>query len=346
MKRPSLRRHEDGNIILIVLAVLAILMVIVAAATQYTGTINRHVQRSNTHAGALAMADGCIDVLFSGWRQKAAGLVTPTTNDLQTIALPTQAMFPEIPNFTASRTSGSATVTNYQVMAVDPELNPIGATATVPPSVGQDSGHNLYSYLATAEVTLQTASGPVSARVQRVFQKEVISPWNFAIFFIDDLEIHPGPQFNVSGWVHTNASLYTGSNTLNFLDKVTYGQDWVIGFKPGDSAHTNTPTSPTWLSNLPPAQETTKEPFGWDPTVFNTSDSNQDNDGYREIIERPVNHATDPLAGQRFYDQATVVVEITGSNDVEVYKRQLRLPPLLHRWVQAARAPKTGRFIR
>ena len=87
--------------------------------------------------------------------------------------------------------------------------------------------------------------GNVYAKVRRVFQKQQLSPWNFAIFYVDPLEIHPGPLFTVTGWVHTNSDLYTGHSSLTFADKVTYASDWftytasnpALGFKPGDGTH-------------------------------------------------------------------------------------------------------------
>ena len=88
-----------------------------------------------------------------------------------------------------------------------------------------------YYYLASADVTLPNRFGtPVQVNVRRVLEKQIISPWNYALFYIDRLEIQPGPQFNITGWVHTNERLYTGHNTLAFLSKVTYAEDWYVGF--------------------------------------------------------------------------------------------------------------------
>ena len=63
-----------------------------------------------------------------------------------------------------------------------------------------------YYYLATADVIIPTVNsknatnpndlGNVSVRVRRVFQKETISLWRYAIFYDDDLEIHPGAPWS------------------------------------------------------------------------------------------------------------------------------------------------------
>ena len=78
----------------------------------------------------------------------------------------------------------------------------------------------VYNYIASADVTLPTigpaGSRTMVARVQRVFQKQQLSPWNFAIFYADPLEIHPGSAIYCDGRVHTNSDLYTGHNTPDF----------------------------------------------------------------------------------------------------------------------------------
>ena len=70
---------QSGSSLIVVLSVLATLMVVVAVAAEYTSTINRHVQRSNTEQSALAVADSCIEVLFSNWRKLSSDPATVTT---------------------------------------------------------------------------------------------------------------------------------------------------------------------------------------------------------------------------------------------------------------------------
>jgi hypothetical protein len=129
---------------------------------------------------------------------------------------------------------------------------------------------------------------------------------------------------NVTGWVHTNGTLYTGHNLLTFQSKVTYGTDWVIGFAPGDSrapggSAPETPTSPNYPANLPPAFDVAHQPFGLDSTrIFSTADRNPNNDSYHELIEPPNPSYADPLDGKRYYDQAGVKILINSSNTVTI----------------------------
>ena len=259
-------RTEAGTAIVLVISILATLVVIVGVAADYTLHINRNVQRGNTLESAIAIADGCLEYNFALWRQACRNPIagpTPATNQLNTLTLPTQTEFPNVPNFTATRNdydpNSNMTVQQCKVVAVDPAWN-VDSTLWTPP--GNDnmpppaeigSGTVKYNYLATAYVTLPSLGpqGSVVARVQRVFQEQQDSPLNYAIFYIDPLEIHPGAPFNVTGWVHTNSDLYTAHNLLNFAEKATFSGDWSIGFRPGDTAHNGeVPQSPTGVTPI------------------------------------------------------------------------------------------------
>ncbi|HEV2841540.1 MAG TPA: hypothetical protein VGW39_09470 [Chthoniobacterales bacterium] len=337
-----LQRKQSGSSLVIVLTVLTTLMVVVAVAAEYTMVVNRHVQRSNTEQTAVNVADNCLEIMFSHWRAicSASGTaaVTPqNTQQFASIPLPTATQL-NLPNVTVKRGTSrdpandeydpNFIVSNYKVVAVNAQWKQLAsATATPEPMLGQLAAavvaSNLpttslvYNYIASADVTLP-ALGPAGsrtlvARVQRVFQKQQLSPWNFAIFYADPLEIHPGPQFTVTGWVHTNSDLYTGHNTLTFADKVTYAADWFVDFMPGETSHSGeTPTAPNYLADLPPARDQALQPFGLDSTsIFNTTDPNPNNDSYRELIEAPSAASADPLSSARYWNQAGIIIEVS-----------------------------------
>jgi len=345
---------ERGSAIVLVISILATLMVIVGIAVEYTTSINRNVLRSTTLENAIAVANGCIDNSYSYWRAKCQTKPSQAWNsfDLKTIPLPTQAQFPNIQNFTATSASYSTTavetVQQCKTIAADPEqgsganiLTPNDPSASDPtaspvPGIGPTTSGvasinttAVYNYLSMAYVTLPTFTGKLVAKVQRVFQKEQVSPWNYAIFYVDPLEIHPGPPFYITGWVHTNSDLYTGHDTLHFMDKVTFVGDWTKDFMSGDPRAPDgnareIPTVPSWPSNMPPQQDSSHEPFGLNPSdVFDSTDSNPNNDSYHELIEPPVLPVSgnpDPLDGQRYYDQAGVIIQIDGSNNVTIMR--------------------------
>jgi hypothetical protein len=315
------------------------LMVIAGLAVQYTTTINRLVQRTTTLQRAVTAADATIEQLFTNWR--AICRATPSqplpTSSFANIPLPTysQLSLPNASNFAKAGTAADLsdefdtnyTISNVKIVAVDGTLQPLGGSGIAPtPAVGMaqtgvlNTTSATFNYIASADVSLSTSTKNVVAKVRRVFSKQQLSPWNFAIFYVDPLEIHPGPPFTVTGWVNTNSNLYTAHSTLTFADKVTYASDWFINFMPGDQQHNGeTPASPGWPSNLPPTRDIALQPFGMDSTaIFSTTDANPNNDSYHELIEVPVAGYTDPLSASRYWDQASVVIQINSSNGITI----------------------------
>jgi hypothetical protein len=352
---------QSGSTLAVVITIMAILMVTVGVAFEYTTVINRNAQRSATLQTAISVGDSAIEVMFNSWRAACRASTTlPTTNNLAsggTLAIATPSPFPNqrTSNFVKrgtgfdpaddSQYNSAFVVSNYKVIPTTAEYTKLpNANSTPEPQLGQVSGNTssvapttsaTYNYIASADVTLSAPFGNAThrnivARVRRVFSKQQLSPWNWAIFYNDPLEIHPGPQFTVTGWVHTNADLYTGHSTLTFADKVTYAGDWYHpsaahpgwGFMPNDGKHPETPSSPSWLSSLPPAQDQEQQPFGLDTTsIFNITDTNPNNDGYHELIDPPNTSYSDPLVDDkgkpiRYYDQAGIIITIDASNNI------------------------------
>jgi hypothetical protein len=335
----SFRQIESGTALVVVMSILATLLVLVGVSFDYTQTINRHVQRSDNLENAISIGDGTIDLMFGYWREacRTQSNLSPTTNNLKAatvLPLPTGGsagtLFPNVSNFTASRNANSGNtvnlISNYKIVAADPQLVQMQDDDTPPtPGVGQQPTNVTYNYIASVDVTLPTMRGNITTQIRRVFQKEQVSPWAFAIFYVDPLEIHPGPLFKIDGPVATNSDLYTAHNTLQFFDKVTYGGKWYNAYMPGD-CRTDPPTPPLFLLS-PPDVAPAKQPFGLDASrIFNSGDPNPNNDSYHELIDIPViNPATgvrwtDPLQNQRYYDQAAIKILIDGSGNLTVMK--------------------------
>lgn len=323
---------QSGSSLVVVILIMATLAVIVGITLDYSTNVNRLVQRTTTLQTAVAAGDAAIEQLFTNWRAicRSSPSVPLASNAFSNIALPTssQLNLPANSNFAKAGANADLsdeyfsdyTVSNIKIVAVDGTLQPLGgASIAPPPAVGMAQTGSInttsasYNYVASADVTMPTVRGNVVAKVRRVFSKQQVSPWNWAIFYVDPLEIHPGAPMVVTGWVNTNSNLYTGhGGNLTFADKVTYASDWFVNFMPGDQQHNGeTPTTPGYPSNLPPARDVALQPFGMDSTsIFNTSDSNPNNDSYRELVEPPTAGSTDPFAGQRYWDQAGIIIQI------------------------------------
>jgi hypothetical protein len=318
MKLNHKQRFQTGNTLLVTLLTMAVVGVFVDLSMQYTNSIGRNVQRSILLRQATNIGDASTEMAFSAWRaicrQKQNKIYKRSDFDNQ-IPTPTPGNFPGVAKYG---------LTNYAIYPLNSTWDELTPGASTPaPIAGPNHGDLSYYYLASADVVIPTLNsqtsanlttaaalndkGNVVARVRRVFQKEVLSLWRYAIFYDDDMEIHPGPVMNVTGDVHTNGSLYTGHNTLTLSGKTTYTDTWSIGFMPGDSTHPETPTSPHWATGLPPASQAEQQPYGVHL------------DDYHALID--YNTTVTDLDPYRFQTQAGLVVTIDASNNIKVYNK-------------------------
>jgi hypothetical protein len=345
---------ESGNTIVAAMLITFIVVILVAIATNYTQQMSRVAKRSRATVTAMEIADGCLEMLFTNWRNiyrsETADFLPsnyfytavyqpgspPTTAPVPVIIpTPPPSAFPSLAP--ATDTSPGYTIDKYQIVATDPMLNvlpdpyptlqPSGSPSPVPSGYGPGSSQNSYYYLASADVTVPAlgVSGTVTAKVRRVFEKRLNTPFTWSIFYNDALEITPGAPLNLTGAIHTNSDLYTGSsnltitnttvNNVSILGTLGYVGSWAVGYQPGDSYHTTAPTAPNYPDGQPPSQENNYLPFGWNVSqIFNITDQYGNNDGYREIVEVPASGA-DPLASQRYHNQAymRIIVDSTGT---------------------------------
>lgn len=305
--RPDIR----GTTLPAALVIVFSLVVIISIAFAITTAMGRNTQGAGSVESAIAVADGSIDYLYAHWRQVARGSATdkgPTTAELANISAPPQTYFPDVKQWTLK---------NFGVIAVDPLLQPLAsATAEVPKQTGRGKGTYSYTYLASADVEVPVIGRTVTQKIRRVFQKKVQSPWNFAVFYNDVLELQPNSALTLTGWVHSNDNVYTGSDKLTLVDRLTTAGTWNIGFAPGDGAHNGTATAPKYPADLPPTEASSFQAFGLDSTLLNATDNNSNNDSFRELAEVPSGGSTDPFAAQRYYNQAGIKVLINGNSIV------------------------------
>ncbi len=316
------RNQESGATVVVVISIIATLAVFIGGALDYTFTVGRNVERSNKMAEATAIANGCLQYEFMYWREicraqpaNGAELGVATSTFSNNIPLPTATQFPYVSNFSATTGSGSSyTVSNFGVTALTPQLQPLAGTTVPSAGIGQTATTETYFYRASATVTLPDRIRPVTFNACQILEQQYQNPWDWAIFYNDPLEIEPGPPFTIDGWVQTNSSLYTPLSTLTFGNKVTYGTNWYISAMPGDN-HLAGETfgDPNWPSNLPPVEGTPGQPFGVNPTdVFNTTNPNAS--GYQELIQLPNPAYPDPLAADRYFNQAGVKVILSSNS--------------------------------
>ena len=346
MKHAHHISSESGSTIVVALGTLGVLIAFVSLAVDYSSNVGSNAQRDRVFNNAVEIGDGCLELAFGSWRKLSGVVEAPPTSTFAAIPTPSPGHFPSFRN---------ATITNFRVQAVDPTVTlssqdpPISALATTTPpprTTGPGTGTFSYFYLATVDVALPYKTGTLKAKVRRVFEKRYTSAWNWAMLYNGDLELHPKSPLTLDGWVHTNNNAYIGNGAtpppsptpdadgvipdptpyptppqmITFADRFSFAGSYAAGFHPDDprkSTHTNVADAVT-PADLPPGSEQVYYPFGWNPSIFNATDGNQNNDGFREMIEKPVS-GTDVVSANRLYNQAAISIEIDDDNDVRVY---------------------------
>ena len=343
MKYAEYKSAESGSTIMMVLGTLGFLIAFVSLAVDYSSNVGRNAQRDRVFNTAVEIGDGCLELAFGSWRKLSGTVENPATSAFSNIPTPSPGHFPSFPN---------AQISNFKVQAVTPmiELSPTdNLTSILPPSeppaktTGPGTGTFSYFYLASVDVRLPAQSGNLTAKVRRVFEKRYTSAWNWAILYNGDLELHPESPLALDGWVHTNGNAYIGNGAtpppsptpdadgvtpdptpfptpppmITLSDRLTFAGSYLAGYHSNDprkSTHTNIADAVT-PADLPPGSEQVYYPFGWTPSSFDTADTNPNNDGFREMIERPVGTDDVNLTHSRLYNQAGIVVEISDSGD-------------------------------
>jgi hypothetical protein len=351
MKAPRLIQEQASSLVVTV-GVVATILVLLGSAVAYTQHISRMADRSRNSAVALEIADGHLEYLFTHWRniyrqnKQEARLAT---NYFFTDAYQPGPLVsggnpgrpPIIPLPSPSEFSGQPSgysVTQYRVQSVHPmigldanENSTVGTSSQAAQAYGPNSEQVSMFYLAAVDVTVPSMTGPVTAKVRRVFERKNDNPWSFGLFYHDDLEIHPSTPITIDGAIHTNNNLYIGTSHLSTTGAVSHAGGYVNGWSPNDtSTRSGAPSEPSFAkssssladSDSPPAQDAPYLPFGWNLQLQETGGS-ANNQSYRELVERPVPitlaKGSDPLGAIRYYYQPGYRIVINeGTNAVDI----------------------------
>jgi hypothetical protein len=299
---------EGGGTMLVTMMAATVLLGAAGAVCGLTAVTGLNAARSRNVMSALSVAEGGLEVMYAKWRSAARGNLGVPSN-LAVAALngpdnaPGGAGYPNVARYRYTAFSLTPVDAFHSAVANPPPvvLSPLSGR---PGWVARTS-----NYLGRVAVEAPGRGNP-SASVTRLFQKADAPIFQAAIFYEMNLEIHPGPDMYVNGLVHSNANLYAspgGSNNLTFERPVSYSGDYLAGFAPGDPGRPSQPVAPGYGANATLSKVSRMDPLGNEAAnVFNTTDANPNNDGFRELIERPSAAAPDPaeLSAIRFYNQA------------------------------------------
>jgi hypothetical protein len=305
-----------------VLGTMAILAALVAAAMTITGQFTRNAARSRAMSRALAVGDGAMQMLYADWqaqsRSYAAGnpgmpmpAFTPSA-----ACLPSSAEFPGLEPYSAGENKLMIDSTTYGLM-------PLILTGTSTRAAGASPSMATYYYRATVDVTAPALTRPLTTHLRRLFEQQFESAWRYQTFFEFDLEAQPdATPLLLNGDVHTNGTLYSGTNLVTIAGLPSSAKGFVNGWAPGDGDDAGrTVTMPNFAGGQP-VVSARKDLLGVGLQSLDKTDTNLNNDDFRELIEPPVSFGTgagpDPFSGNRVYEQAGIKVLVDGVDNLTI----------------------------
>ncbi len=311
LKIRKTRSHEQGSTLLIALATIAIIVVLVGVAVSYTSHNGVQGQREQSFNRLINATDGALDYAFASWKTAVRNNgLRPPANNAMGITAPTAALHTGFQKDGVTFSGFSVVNANQWGETKDSSgatiTNPVSASlATIPDHPGWAGVASFCRAQLTA--TMPSRRGLLKVNLARTFQITGVPLFQAAIFFEHDIELHPGALMIINGLVHTNGDLWLATataNRLQFNTNVSYVGSYNESYEAnitygGGSGGAPNPNPPLWADGLPSSLSTTYanqvtqssrlEPFGTEPAaLFNTTDTNPNNDGPREVIEPPV----------------------------------------------------------
>lgn len=336
------QRKCQGSSLLLVMCTIAVVSVFIGLAISATSNVARLSKRSEGYVNVEKATEGAIEYGFGIWKAYTLFNSAPLTQ-IELNAIPLAG--PTFPGVAYPAPSPSLKIT-----ATDQYGNPAPTAARVYTSLPSYPGYSgfTYNYIISAKMqqTGGFAKGTVCG-VKRQVQYVEVPLFQSMFFFEHDLTIaQPAPMI-VGGLIHTNSNLYLNGSTYGSLAvsgdasysgnySETQDPPFINSWGPWDSAAKLPPDYNNGGEASQLSQVTRYEPLGdkpssvldpaptvdasGNPIAPQDTDSNPNNDSFRELIERPDTNFADPpeIAKRRLYNKAGIEIEI---NDTAVIVR-------------------------
>jgi len=346
--KTTTQHSAAGSGLLAVLFTMSIVAALVAAVFSVTNTQVAVTKRTANRAAAQSYGDGVMESLFDQWRNAMIS-VTNTTDRANGLSNASLVATLAAPNTTTLPLPPGVTLGAWNVIACTPLLAPTTDAGGRPvPETGTSSTLRVrLHYLATVNVNFATSTGIKTVTLRRTFVRSGRNLFdNFFFGTQPNIEFHPGPPMYVSGTSYIGGNLFTAHDSLHYTKEVTFTGTQTINYHPLDSRLGTDPTidnngfADNWDTSNPPhygaQQKLFDTPVASLDAVFldhpnsndTNSDGNDNNDGYREIIEEqnPVTAANpDPLqldsaTSERLSKNADYRIYVNSTNTVSIYK--------------------------
>lgn len=313
--KPLRGKSQGGSTLLLVMLIITIVTAAVGIAFVVTNAGQRMGARASAYITAERVADGAVEYGFGVWKQRVfmnnGAITTAAANNAVTAPLPTGFQYDTVAN------RGPLALTATDAYGA-PSSSPVPTVVSMLNYPGW-KGYS-FNYLVSAKIkSTNQLGGQVTAGVRRRFQYVEAPIFQMMFFFNDDLVIYKPATMTVGGLVHTNANLYLSQQSgLTFNNNVSYAGSYsattIPPYGATYSAWSSSDQPPTLngaLTKVPVAA-----PLGVSMmSLFNTGDTNPNNDGFQEIIQMPNASFSDPpeISQRRMSNKAGIVININGT---------------------------------
>jgi hypothetical protein len=215
MKKRYHLGDQKGVVLLLVMGSALVLSISSGAFMQFNANEIQMAQRQMDQTQTFYISQAGIAKAFAETETVYQGLGAPSAGDLAAITPP------NFPGYTWSNFDVQFTSSGSQTPITQGTFT--GMQAFVRP------------ILITAEAQSQTTGSTIP--LSQTVDSQLISLFQFGVFYYEDLEILPGPQMNFAGPVHSNQNIYIAAGSeLSFESTVTSAKDIYHARKDGGSA--------------------------------------------------------------------------------------------------------------
>lgn len=226
------QQRTQGLALITVLMLVAVLAAILAAYFAMTMSETRTGRASAASEAGFYSAEGGLNLRAEALRAKFRGYLRPVGTSPAASGACTGANVGTDDLACLTYTIGGRRVVTWvedrsKFTGGLPESGIVG-----PGEVFTGMAYQQYAFRVLAE-SYHPITGAREARTEMVFQSRLVPLFQFAAFYNDDLEFHPGSAMSVTGRVHTNGNLHlnagnsvlSSSATLDILGKTSAAGD-------------------------------------------------------------------------------------------------------------------------
>jgi hypothetical protein len=344
--------RQFGGVLVTTIVILVIVVSLTGVAVSITTHQGRMSRSSIEHSRRMAVVDSQMERLYFDWKALMASMpLGQKPTDVQLAALQTTlpssaaAVHPGFASLNGEFLASLDGLDVYKIEEVDiyggvvPSGTYSVSTGPLPGFEGFFSVNHTYRAVIGFRGNTFGGTTPTTL-LERTFIRSEAPVFQAGIYYEDDMELHPGDSMYMSGPVMSNHRIYASvlsGKTLTFgssvmankapndpVPGITYNNrnpsdaGYVEGLPPGSIYSSSYYESPTYLvgkarqlslkDRLEPAGRELRD-------EFDSADANPNNDGFRELIEKPDGAAYDPtpIANARLYSQATLRLSVTMS---------------------------------